>query len=319
MLDAMTAEDPDDGRTAEFDGERPTYVDQLDPDALDGARIGVLRRLGNDEASNVEHLFVGDNQTNQIFRAALDKMAAEGATIVENISLDDLDTRRAGFGFAEDFEQFLKIIDGPIQSYADACRTGKFSAHVYASTESCLNRANNLMRFSLGSESHQNAIRRYNSNKDLIERVMDELELDALVYPADGLGAPGVFSSRANCTVGSVSQTPALVVQAGSDNGLPVGLMFHGRKWDEAKLVALAYSYENATRHRQSPVLAAAADPVSVPAFDPQSATDLRLAVGEASFDEVLGTGGKFDLTSMRFLPIVTQVLEDNGYGWLVE
>lgn len=320
MLDAMAAEDPDDGRTAQFDGERPVYVDQLDPQGLEGARIGVLRRLGKSEAENVQHTFVGgDNDINIIFQRALQTMEANGATIVDNIALDELNTRRSGFGFAEDFEQFLSIIDGPIQSYADACKTGKFSAHVFASVESCLNSANNLSRFNLGSDAHQEAIDRYDGNAELIARIMDELELDAIVYPADGQGVPGVFASRANCTTGSVSQTPAVVVQAGSSGGLPVGLMFHGRKWDEATLVKLAFAYENATRHRQSPILQAAADPVAVPEFDPIAATDLRLAIGEASFDEVLGTQGKFDLTSMRFLPIVTEVLRANGYDWLVE
>jgi aspartyl-tRNA(Asn)/glutamyl-tRNA(Gln) amidotransferase subunit A len=320
MLDAMAAEDPDDGRTGQFEGERPTYTDHLDPDALDGARIGVLRRIGTSENENVEHTFFGgSNDVNKVFRRALDKMEAEGATIVENVSLDALNTRRSGFGFGEDFERFLTIIDGPIQSYADACRTGKFSAHVHTNVETCLNTANNLMRFNLGSEAHQEAIDRYDGNRELIERVMDELELDALVYPADGQGTPGVFSSRANCTTGSVSQTPVLVVQAGSQDGLPIGIMFHGRKWSEARLVELGFAYENATRHRQSPVLTAAADPAAVPAFDPVAATELRLAIGEASFDDVLGTGGKFDLSTMRFLPIVTSVLRENGYDWLVE
>jgi amidase len=35
--------------------------------------------------------------------------------------------------------------------------------------------------------------------------------------------------------------------------GLPVGITFMGRPWSEARLIALAYAYEQATRHRRPP------------------------------------------------------------------
>ena len=37
------------------------------------------------------------------------------------------------------------------------------------------------------------------------------------------------------------------------DDGLPVGLEFLGRAWDEATLFKLAYAYEQATHHRRPP------------------------------------------------------------------
>jgi len=36
--------------------------------------------------------------------------------------------------------------------------------------------------------------------------------------------------------------------------GLPVGLSFIGTAWSEPRLIALAYAYEQATRHRRPPV-----------------------------------------------------------------
>jgi hypothetical protein len=35
--------------------------------------------------------------------------------------------------------------------------------------------------------------------------------------------------------------------------GLPQGLQFLGRAWDEAKIIRYAYAYEQATQHRRSP------------------------------------------------------------------
>ncbi|MEK6687307.1 MAG: amidase, partial [Gemmatimonadota bacterium] len=48
---------------------------------------------------------------------------------------------------------------------------------------------------------------------------------------------------------------PALTVPMGwlHDGTLPAGLQFFGRPWDEATLIRLGYSYEQATRHRRAP------------------------------------------------------------------
>ena len=47
---------------------------------------------------------------------------------------------------------------------------------------------------------------------------------------------------------------PAITVPMGYTTGtLPAGITFFGRAWDEATLIALAYSYEQATHHRRPP------------------------------------------------------------------
>jgi hypothetical protein len=53
--------------------------------------------------------------------------------------------------------------------------------------------------------------------------------------------------------VGSSLQWPALSVQSGYIDGLPVGLQILGRAWDEAKIVSYAYAYEQATHYRRPP------------------------------------------------------------------
>jgi Asp-tRNA(Asn)/Glu-tRNA(Gln) amidotransferase A subunit family amidase len=37
------------------------------------------------------------------------------------------------------------------------------------------------------------------------------------------------------------------------DDALPAGMTFFGKAWDEATLIRLAYSYEQATQHRRAP------------------------------------------------------------------
>ncbi len=47
---------------------------------------------------------------------------------------------------------------------------------------------------------------------------------------------------------------PFIVVAAGfTRDDLPVGIAFLGRPFDDARMIQLAYSHEQATRHRQVP------------------------------------------------------------------
>jgi amidase len=50
-----------------------------------------------------------------------------------------------------------------------------------------------------------------------------------------------------------VAGYPHVTVPMGMVAGLPVGLSWLGKAWSEARLLALAFAYEQATRHRQAP------------------------------------------------------------------
>lgn len=59
-----------------------------------------------------------------------------------------------------------------------------------------------------------------------------------------------------NCVPMSIVGYPAISVPAGySKKGLPVGLEIVCRPWEESKLLALAYAFEQATRVRKPPRL----------------------------------------------------------------
>jgi amidase len=57
----------------------------------------------------------------------------------------------------------------------------------------------------------------------------------------------------ASSTPAAVAGYPNITVPAGWVHGLPVGISFIGRAWSEAKLIGLAYAYEQATHHRKPP------------------------------------------------------------------
>jgi amidase len=86
-----------------------------------------------------------------------------------------------------------------------------------------------------------------------IEAVMERRALDALVAPA---GTPawlidlvnGDHEGFGSSSPAAQAGLPIVTVPAGFVFGLPVGISFMGRRFGEARLIALAYSFEQATR-----------------------------------------------------------------------
>ena len=54
-------------------------------------------------------------------------------------------------------------------------------------------------------------------------------------------------------TLAAVAGYPSITVPAGMLRGLPIGISFFGPAFSEPMLLATAYAYEQATRHRQKP------------------------------------------------------------------
>jgi aspartyl-tRNA(Asn)/glutamyl-tRNA(Gln) amidotransferase subunit A len=96
----------------------------------------------------------------------------------------------------------------------------------------------------------------------IFDAVMDEHRLDALVFPQMREALPPLQGEAAirTTTVSeiNIAGLPGVVVPAGYHaSGAPFCLIIVGRKWSEAQLLAIAYAYEQATRHRRAPELAA--------------------------------------------------------------
>ena len=91
----------------------------------------------------------------------------------------------------------------------------------------------------------------------IIEEVISNFKLDAMVYPQATQELPELFSGEPirETTVGeiNIAGVPGVTVPAGYyGSGAPFELIFIGSKWSEKNLINLAYSYEQNTLHRQS-------------------------------------------------------------------
>ena len=92
-----------------------------------------------------------------------------------------------------------------------------------------------------------------------IDMVMDKNQFDAIVAPTIG---PACVTDLANgdhllggdlTSVAAVAGYPHITVPMGFLFGLPIGLSFIGRAWSEAKLLQLAYAFEQSTKARRPP------------------------------------------------------------------
>jgi amidase len=96
------------------------------------------------------------------------------------------------------------------------------------------------------------------SRTEGIDALMEEHTLDAIVAPTGGPAwltdcVTGDHFGGGSSTPAAVAGYPSISVPAGFVFGLPVGISFTGRAWSEAKLIQIAYAFEQATKVRKPP------------------------------------------------------------------
>ena len=96
--------------------------------------------------------------------------------------------------------------------------------------------------------------------REAIEKTMDSLNLDVLVYPSWNQPAATIanfqeeYKGDNSQIIAPHTGQPAFTVPMGFLSGnLPAGIQFLGRVFDEKTLVKLTYAYEQGTKHRKAP------------------------------------------------------------------
>ena len=247
-LDATIGPDPADPATQILDGrEIPRFVESLDPGALQGARLGILTSAFGEAAE--------DRESARVVRAALSRMGELGATVVD-ITVDGLDTLTngssvIGFEFKFDFLDYLTATPAAgVRSLDEVLERGLY----HAALEASFRRRNQVE--SRDSEAYRGALAKREAVRGALRGALEDHELDALVYPtirrkAARIGDPQRGSS---CQLSASSGFPALSLPAGVTNdGVPVGLELLGLPLTDARLMALAYAYEQAVGPRRAP------------------------------------------------------------------
>jgi amidase len=261
LLGAIAGADPRDKATLASAAVRATdYTAGLDAGALKGARIGVARK----------NYFGYSPATDSITQHALDLMKAQGAVLV-----DPLDEGKMGeIGDAE-LEILLYEFKAGLNDYLAGLGTGDHprtlkdliafnSAHhdtelKYFGQE-LFEQAQERGPLTDAKYVRALAKARTNTRAQGIDAVMDAHKLDAIVAPTNGPAwlidlVNGDADSGGSSSPAAIAGYPSITVPAGYAFGLPVGISFFGRAWSEAKLIKLAYAYEQAAKVRRAPRL----------------------------------------------------------------
>jgi amidase len=264
LLEVLAARDPADAaaaaKGAKFDLR---YSGALDRGALKGARIGVARAK----------YFGYHPATDALAEKALEVLRAEGAVLVDPANIatagkfDDPELEVLLYEFKADLDAYLSKLGGtgprtmkaliewntahadtemPLfgqELFIDAEKKGPLTTPAYRKARDACIRL---------------------SRKDGIDATMSKHRLDAIVAPTQGPAwlidwVNGDSSSGGCSTPAAVSGYPHVTVPMGQVRGLPVGFSFFGRAWSEARLLALAYAFEQATHARKPPTYAAGA------------------------------------------------------------
>ncbi|MGB0543433.1 MAG: amidase family protein [Longimicrobiales bacterium] len=246
-LDATVGADPNDPATAILQGrDLPRFVDALDTDALRGARVGILEDYFGDAPEEAAAA--------RLVRAAIDQMVELGADTV-TVEIPDLSELISGSGVIgfetkwDLIDYFAQTPDAPVSSLGEILESGLVHE---ALTPRMRARNESEER---NSEEYLAALAKRAPLREAVEATLNRHSLDALVFPTvrtipSVIGDPQRGSS---CSLGANTGLPSISVPVGFTSGVPIGMELMARTLEDARLVSMAYAYEQATDHRRVP------------------------------------------------------------------
>lgn len=254
IFDVIAGYDPQDPETAASYGHIPSsYTAFLKKGGLAGKRLGLL--------TNLMVVDPEDEEVAQIIRGAAEEMRNAGAE-VEEVRIPNLqelmNDETGGFKITladirTDLNAFLAAHPtAPVQSIAEI-----MSSELFVDQE-----LKDYLEYATSLEPGPTLeYLRLQAKRETIRQAvyvaMAKAEVDAFVYPTIRR-KPALIGGEqegSNCFLSGHTSFPSITVPAGfTRDGLPVGVEFLAREWQEPLLIQLAYAYEQSTRHRKQPV-----------------------------------------------------------------
>jgi Asp-tRNA(Asn)/Glu-tRNA(Gln) amidotransferase A subunit family amidase len=233
-----------------------SYMDFLKADGLVGKRLGVIEGFwGKDEQSE---------PVNLALKPAMDFLVKSGVELVPVLS--DVN----GEGLAEQFSLHLFELKDNLEAYlASFGKNAPISTigNILDSEKYTPDIREKLKIANCLSTNSQDYARRLVEKEQLrktLLKTMDKHGLHAFIYPHQQhlVCKVGESQKKRNGSLASIAGFPAITIPGGfsepDDNapvGIPVGLEFMGRPYDEPELIQLAYAFEQGRKVRRPPRL----------------------------------------------------------------
>src|SRR5215212_4564738 len=260
LLGAMTGVDPQDSSTRLSRKRGLTnYTKFLELDGFIGARIGVARNMAG-----------ANSRILKIFEFCVEVLKKLGAEIIDPVDVPNFDK----FGrteldvlhyeFKADLNKYLKSLsDGVgVRSMADVIKFNEENSDKVMPYFGQEHMMTAQAKPSLRDKKYRDALAKnhlYARTKGL-DAAMRKHKLDALVMPSGGpswvidlVNGDSSNWDMESTSPAAVAGYPHITVPAGYVFGLPVGLSFVGKAWEEPSLIKFAYAFEQATQLRRTP------------------------------------------------------------------
>lgn len=253
-LEAVVGVDPADPVTQSQAGKVPeSYAPYLDADSLEGARIGYVPAMLGSNAGTLALW----QQTKML-------LEQKGATVVEVAAPDGWSAILGeGSGSGPEFNHDLQVY---IDTHLDPDVTARSLLQISQSANIVPGRASNPygQRAAVTAEAYQawagptgTHTLQLAAGKQLVTKLMDDLDLDTIVYPSGNPYSTIGSNMRLSPNTGLPAVTVPMgwVEAAGSSPAGNVNLEWLGRDFSEGPLLGLAYAFEQATNARTAPAL----------------------------------------------------------------
>jgi amidase len=259
VLNVVAGADPQDPAT-EMNKDRiaKNYLDYLDRNGLEGAKIGVLRALSDQETTDFD---IAD-----LFNNAIADIKAQGANVVDPFVIPGLETLTKATGFCSRFRYdingyFTHLGDkAPVKNLEEVVDKGLYNkinqdAMNWALSVNVPPEQQKIPCVDVNGDPRRKALR------EAVVKAMDNQQVDAIIYPSWNnpprlLGDLESPHGNNSPIIAPHADQPAITVPMGfTSNHLPAGLQILGRPFAEGLLLKYAYAYEQATRHRKPPPL----------------------------------------------------------------
>ena len=255
LLGALTGIDPADAVTQQSAGKaKSDYTAFLDAGGLKGKRLGI-------ESAYLK----GHEGMVALYKQAIEQLKKLGAEVIEVELVKKVNPLGPAeflvlqYEFKDGLNKYLSGSNGPAKSLEAVIAFNKQNeakAMPFFKQETL--EASQALG-GLDSKPYLNALKKSTGARRLIDGLLKEHKLDALVSVTNGMAccidlANGDYDTGfSTSSPAAMAGYPHITVPMGLVFGLPVGLSFFSTAYAEPQLITMAYAYEQATKKRVSP------------------------------------------------------------------